>query len=221
MKDLIIAGAGNPGSLKLVHDINRHVPTWNLVGIVDDDPIKWGKDFHGHPILGGLAVLQEPRFRDVHTVCYIYGGTILSRVKVVEHMVAMGVKFATLVHPSVSTAFVEIGQDCVVHEGCVLNFGVKLGDHCFLTQNVSIGHEVILEDLVFCAPSVTLPGRVRVRRAATLGAGCTIKGAIEVGEYAMVGLGSVVFKDVPARSTVLGNPARVILRDSVNSRRPL
>jgi len=31
---------------------------------------------------------------------------------------------------------------------------------------------------------------------------------ITIGEYALVGAGAVVTKDVPAHSTVVGNPAR-------------
>lgn len=221
MKKLIIAGASNPGSIKLVHDINAKTPTWDLIGFVDDDPKKWGTDFFGYPVLGEIALLQERKYLDAYTVCCIYGGSILTRVKVIQKMSDMGLKFATLIHPSVTTQQVEIGEGCMVNEGCILNYGVKIGNHCVLNFKVLIGHETVLEDTVFCAPRVTIPGRVRVRRGATLGIGSVLNGDITIGEYAMVGLGSVVFKDVPDRCTVVGNPARVVLRDSTQSRHPL
>jgi len=221
MKELIIAGASNPASLKLVHDINARSATWNLLGVVDDDPKKWGKDFFGCNVLGPIAMLEEPRYRETYAVCFIYGSSIVTRLKVIDRMTSMGVRFTTLVHPSVSTEQVEIGEDCVIKEGCVLNYGARIGNHCIVGFGTLIGHESVLEDAVYCAQRVTIPGRVRVKRGATLGVGSVINGDITIGECAMVGLGAVVFRSVPDRSTVVGNPAQMVIRDSVGSRHPL
>jgi len=221
MKNLIIAGASNPGSIRLVDAINAKSPTWNLIGLVDDDLNKWGTDFWGYPVLGEIALLQEPKYRDTYTVCSIYGGSISARLKVIEKMSDMGVKFATLIHPMVYTEHVEIKEDCIINEGCMLNYGVKIGNHCILNLGVSIGHETVLEDTVFCSPRVTITGRVRVKYGVTLGVGSVINGDITIGEYAMVGMSAAVFKSVPDRSTVVGNPAQVILQDSTRSRHPL
>lgn len=43
-----------------------------------------------------------------------------------------------------------------------------------------------------------------------IGAGATILGNVLIGEGAKIGAGSVVLKDVPPRSTAVGNPARLI-----------
>ena len=44
----------------------------------------------------------------------------------------------------------------------------------------------------------------------TLGANVTIIGDITIGNNVTIGAGSVVVKDVPDNSVVVGNPARVI-----------
>lgn len=49
-----------------------------------------------------------------------------------------------------------------------------------------------------------------VKKGASIGANATILPGITIGENAMVGAGSVVTKDVPANSTVVGNPAKPI-----------
>ena len=47
-------------------------------------------------------------------------------------------------------------------------------------------------------------------KGASIGANATILPGITIGEGAMVGAGSVVVKNVPANTTVVGNPAREI-----------
>ena len=49
-----------------------------------------------------------------------------------------------------------------------------------------------------------------VKRRASIGSGAVILCNVTVGENAMVGAGSVVTKDVPANTVVVGNPARII-----------
>jgi acetyltransferase-like isoleucine patch superfamily enzyme len=51
-----------------------------------------------------------------------------------------------------------------------------------------------------------------IKKGASIGSNATILCGITVGEGAIVGAGSVVTKDVPARTVVAGNPAKVIRR---------
>ena len=46
-----------------------------------------------------------------------------------------------------------------------------------------------------------------VKKGASIGTSSTIMCGVTIGEYAVVGAGSVVTKDVPARTIVVGNPA--------------
>ena len=47
----------------------------------------------------------------------------------------------------------------------------------------------------------------------TVGVGAAILGAIVVGDDAKVGAGSVVVRDVPPNSTVVGIPGHIVLQD--------
>jgi sugar O-acyltransferase (sialic acid O-acetyltransferase NeuD family) len=221
MKRLIIAGASNPDSVQLIDDINAHSKEWDLVGFVDDNEAKWKTQFYGYPVLGGIDILQEPEYQDVLTVCFIYGGSILTREKVVRRMTDMKLKFATLIHPSVSVQNVRVGHGCVIKRGCVLTYGTSIGNHSILGFETLVGHDAVIEDLVFCSPRASIMGRAHVGFGATIGAGAIINGDIHVGDYAMVGLGAVVFKNVLSKSTIVGNPGRVIVRDSTHARHPL
>jgi acetyltransferase-like isoleucine patch superfamily enzyme len=49
-----------------------------------------------------------------------------------------------------------------------------------------------------------------IKRGARVGVNATLLPEVVVGEEALVGAGAVVTRDVPPRTVVVGNPARVI-----------
>jgi len=122
-------------------------------------------------------------------------------------------------------AFVEIQKNAVVGARC------KVSSHSFLCEGVTledevfVGHHVCFtNDLLprACRPDGTMQTKADwkvvptlVRRRASIGSGAVILAGVTIGEGAMVGAGAVVTRDVPARTVVAGNPARVVraLRD--------
>jgi serine O-acetyltransferase len=109
----------------------------------------------------------------------------------------------------------QIVTNVDIHPGCTIGKRVFI-DHAF---GVVIGETTIIEDDVLIYQGVTLGGvsldrttkrHPTVRRGAVIGGGAKVLGNIEIGENARVGANSVVVKDVPADSTAVGIPARVI-----------
>lgn len=116
--------------------------------------------------------------------------------------------------------FVEIQKNAVIGAGC------KVSSHSFICEGVTIeaqvfiGHHVCFtNDLLprACKPDGSLQTEAdwkviptRVKRRASIGSGAVILPGITIGEGAVVGAGSVVTRDVPPRTIVAGNPARVI-----------
>ncbi|MEA1954121.1 MAG: serine O-acetyltransferase [Campylobacterota bacterium] len=97
-----------------------------------------------------------------------------------------------------------------------------LGRRVFIDHGVGvvIGETAILGDDVIVYQQVTLGGvsTDKGKRHPTLannvviGAGAKVLGNITIGENSKVGANSVVVKDVPADSTAIGIPARVLKR---------
>lgn len=107
----------------------------------------------------------------------------------------------------------------LVFNGCASNIGLTLicGESIAFGRDVRIGRNVTIRDtngghyLSISGYRNTKP--VEVGEHAWLCEGCTIMPGVKVGVGAIVGAKAVVFKNVPAHSLVLGNPAEVVLQD--------
>ena len=90
-------------------------------------------------------------------------------------------------------------------------------------SGVIIGETAIIGDNVTLYQGVTLggTGKEHGKRHPTIGdnvmisAGAKVLGSFTVGENSKIGAGSVVLKEVPPNSTVVGVPGRVVKRDNV------
>ena len=119
---------------------------------------------------------------------------------------------------------VKIGKNCVIAKDVYIDLNVKIGDGCKLQNGVYIYSGVEIDQDVFIGPNATFTNdifprafinnweviKTKIRKGASIGANATIVCGITLGEYCMVGAGSVVTKDVPPFSLVVGNPAKLI-----------
>jgi len=126
----------------------------------------------------------------------------------------------------------SIGDDCTigtfVEIQCNVHIGrmVKVQSHTFICSGVRvedeafIGHGVMFINDLF-PRATTADGKRQgpedwtctptlVGRRASIGSNATILCGVTIGEEAIVGAGSVVTRDVPPRTIVAGNPARII-----------
>lgn len=106
------------------------------------------------------------------------------------------------IHPGASIGrgvFIDHGMGVVVGETAVI------GDQCLLYQGVTLG-----------GTGKTLGKRhPTLEENVVVGAGAKVLGAIRVGANTRIGAGSVVLRDVPPDSTVVGIPGRIVHQSGV------
>lgn len=109
--------------------------------------------------------------------------------------------------------------------GIEIHPGAKIGRRLFIDHGmgVVIGETCEIGNDVTIYQGVTLggTGKEKGKRHPTIGdnvliaTGAKVLGSIMIGDYAKIGAGSVVLKEVPPNSTVVGIPGKVVVKDGV------
>lgn len=117
-------------------------------------------------------------------------------------------------------AFVEIQKNATIGKNCKISSHSFICEGVHIRDNVFLGHNVTFTNVTF--PSATnVDGSLQteadwdveetiIENGATIGSSATILCGLTIGEGAIVGAGAVVTKDVPPKTIVVGNPARVV-----------
>ena len=117
-----------------------------------------------------------------------------------------------------------ISQRAVRKTGIEIHPGAQIGENFFIDHGngVIIGETAIVGNNVTLYQGVTLggTGKEHGKRHPTvmdnvmISAGAKVLGSFTIGENSKIGAGSVVLKEVPPNSTVVGVPGRVVKRDN-------
>lgn len=121
-------------------------------------------------------------------------------------------------------------HNATIYDDNRIGHGAILCAHTTITSNASIGchfhaniysyvaHDCVIGDYVTFAPRVSCNGNVHIGNHAYIGTGAMLRPGVPggrplaIGEGAIVGMGAVVIHDVEPHTTVVGSPARAIMR---------
>lgn len=210
MKSIII-GAGTYGEVYLHYLKKSNV---EIVGFLDDDPIKKGAKIHGVPVLGRIDDLENLADIGVRGVYCPIGNNAL---RVTVHCRARNLGFVTpnfmhesavvdslleddcgifLLPGAVVMPHASIERDVMISMGAKIAHHTNIGQGVFLSTNVSVGAGISLGERSYIGMSATLvTGKCK-----------------SIGHDSLVGAGAVVVSDVGEGEVFAGVPAKCIKR---------
>jgi sugar O-acyltransferase (sialic acid O-acetyltransferase NeuD family) len=187
---------------------------WNVVAVFDrreilspfdDIPLFVGTD-------GFVHWIQTSATSQTIAACVAIGGTDgRGRLDTANFLRSYGLPLPTIVHRDGFVATTAIhGDGCQVLAQAAVCANARLGYAVIVNTGASVDHDCVIGDGVHVAPGARVAGEVIIEECAFIGIGAVVLPRVRIGAGAIVGAGAVVTKDVPAKVTVAGNPARPI-----------
>lgn len=217
MKGHLIVGTGGHGRTVLSY-LQRSGVSKDLIAFVDLFE-KRTRTLFGCPVVGDLVEGIQHPFDSVEVIV-AYGGSPYTgneerqkASKTVVELLGSGFSFATVVDPSaVITSDANIALNVSIGILTVVGTGAMVSEGVILNNSAVIEHDTQIGAYSNISPGTLVMGGTSIGDRVFLGAGAVIRDDISVGDDSVVGMGAVVINDVPARTSVMGNPAEVVER---------
>ena len=209
MKDIVLYGASGFGKevAYIIERINAAKPMYNLLGFLDD-----GHQYHdgitinGYPWLGGGEWILDHK---ENCLCNCTIGYPKTKAKIQRRLTELGVQFETIVAPDARLSeLCEIGAGSVIYGYTSISVNCNIGEGVLLNGRVSVGHDVSIGSFTTVMVGTGISGGCKIGSEVNIGGHAFIIPERKVGDGATIAAGSVVFTNVKAGTTVLGNPAK-------------
>jgi sugar O-acyltransferase (sialic acid O-acetyltransferase NeuD family) len=216
MKKVVIFGAGATGRLARVY-LAKDSPHQVAAFTVHTKHLDQGR-------LLGLDVVPFERLEDHYPpdqfamfVAIGYEQVNQLRARLYKECRSRGYELISYISSrAIHWGEVEIGENCLILEGSVLQPFAKIGNNVTIGCHSHVGHDAEIGDHCYLAAGSVVPGHVRVGQYSFIGTNATIRNAITIAPECVIGAGAVILRDTKPGAVYIGkNTAPVALPSSV------
>lgn len=204
MKNIVIIGAGDLGKevVWLIEDINKLKPTYVILGFLDSDESKTGKQFYGYKVLGTEEKLDGSLGKQACAIIAIQDGS--ARKKIVEGHPNFE-NWETIIHPTAVIAeSTHVGKGCIFFPQVTVSVDTILEDFGLYYIHATVCNDCKLGCYVSVMSGTQVSERAEIGEGSSLSAGVTVYPNISIGRLVHVSAGAVVSKDYGDRAEVAG-----------------
>lgn len=139
-------------------------------------------------------------------------GQPILREKLANHFVKLGGELVSFIAKTAHISKYSEVKQSVVLRGAMIEAGAIVGNGSLINVNAIITHECKLDNYVEVGPGAVISGGVEIGEKTFIGAGAVVKPKVKIGSNVIVGAGAVVIHDVPDNVTVVGVPAKPLMK---------
>jgi sugar O-acyltransferase (sialic acid O-acetyltransferase NeuD family) len=219
---LVVIGAGGFAReaieyIKSTYFLNKYIiEYYSVVGCVVTDLSSLGEHDSKELVLGDYDWLRNNKDKFDGFVIGI--GSPKARLKVAA---ALKAEFPEKSFPNINMSNPKLGlqdrsfadrEGIIICPGVIGTVNVSIGNFSLINLSVTIGHEAVIGEGCVINPGANISGGVNIGKGVLVGSGACILQYLHVGDFATVGAGAVVTKQVFDGTTVVGCPAKPLLK---------
>ena len=214
---MILAIFGASGQGKEVREIadyqNAVEKRWSDIVFIDDN--KPEGSFMGLELMQLNTAIE--RYQEIEFVIAV--GEPKTKKKICERLLSLNCELGSVISPdSQVSPYCKLGKGLVIKRGAIISADAIIGDDTTIQSYACIGHDAIIGKHCQISTHVDIGGQTIVGDCVFVGLNAPVRELLKIGDNAIISAGAVVLKDVDSNVTVMGNPARVISRNSENDR---
>ncbi|MDR3668325.1 MAG: NeuD/PglB/VioB family sugar acetyltransferase [Ignavibacteriaceae bacterium] len=206
--DLLIIGAGSVGGF-IANNLGLFEPEFKILGFLDDDPQKIGKEIFNYKIIGPISELAAFNDKNVNIVLGI--ASPQNKISIIKKLLPYNFNFPSFISKNTwLSENVKVGKGVIIYPGVSINYNTVIGDFVIINMNCALGHDILISSCSTLAPGVCLAGHTKIMEGVEIGIGAATKQNIVIGKNAIIGGKTMLIKNVNENEKIVGVPGRVI-----------
>lgn len=144
---------------------------------------------------------------------YVYGlGGIDAKEKIRQKFESIGANLCSVIASTslLGTEKTSYGIGIQLMHSTLITSRVKIGNHCLVNAGSKLMHDVTIGDNCNIAPGVIILGRATIGSNCFIGASATIMPDVVLGNNVTIGAGALVTNNLPSNVVAVGVPSKII-----------